>query len=122
MLEYARKYPFDELIHQDIENPIATPYLFDALQCIGVLDFVSSIPKMVQKLSKLILPDGCMAITVPISKNGDLNAIEMDRISSLVSDLGLHVVKSKSIFGYRDSETGDTIQYQGLLLVRNSRD
>jgi 2-polyprenyl-3-methyl-5-hydroxy-6-metoxy-1,4-benzoquinol methylase len=117
MLEYARRYPFEELILQDIESPIATPYRFDAIQCIGVLDFVSNIPALLEKLTKLMIPGACMAITIPLSKNADLNAIELNAISSLVSAIGMRILKSKTIFGYKDSETGHTIQYEGLLLV-----
>ncbi len=116
MLEYARKYPFKELIHQDIEAPLFFDELFDGILCVGVLDFVNNISKMLQSFNKLLSPTGCLAITIPLTKNVDLNYLSEKDMHTMITNVGFRILHQQEIFGYKDSETGEITLYYGFLL------
>ncbi|KAJ3171930.1 hypothetical protein HDU87_008180 [Geranomyces variabilis] len=121
MLEKAKKYPFRSLICQDIESPLpflsSTHKTFDAVICVGVIDFISDPAALLTTVRNALSPSrgSCFGLTIP--QSGDLNAFGSDdAVRELVEDAGFVVLKHELIFGYEDSETKEVIHYHGLLL------
>ncbi|KAJ3151653.1 hypothetical protein HDU86_006072 [Geranomyces michiganensis] len=124
MLEKAKKYPFHSLVCQDIESPLPfltntnnTPTLFDAVICVGVIDFISAPAALLRTVYNAINPTrgSCFGLTVP--QSGELNAFRSDdAVRALVETAGFVVLKHELIFGYEDSETKEVVHYHGLLL------
>lgn len=119
MLEIARAHPFERLVCQDIQLQIDFGIQFDAIVCVGVLDFVASIPEMLKKFRQLLKHGGYAGITLPITKNESLNHMDLDSIMFMLEDIGFRVVQTETIFGYQDSETNSVTFYQGFLLQIN---
>ncbi|KAJ3156426.1 hypothetical protein HDU89_004208 [Geranomyces variabilis] len=125
MLEKAKKYPFRSLICQDIESPL--PFLsstnnhFDAVICVGVIDFISNPAALLTTVRNALTPSShggggaCFGLTIP--QSGELNAYGSDdAVRALVEAAGFVVLKHELIFGYEDSETKEVVHYHGLLL------
>ncbi|KAI8823703.1 S-adenosyl-L-methionine-dependent methyltransferase [Fimicolochytrium jonesii] len=117
MLEKAKQFPFQELRCQDIEAPLPYDEPFDAVVCVGVMDFIRSPQALLEKVAKSMRPNEgcCFGLTIP--ESGDLNKFNNDELTKLVHDSGFKILKHNRIFGYKDSETDDCVQYHGLLLM-----
>jgi ubiquinone/menaquinone biosynthesis C-methylase UbiE len=118
MLSYAKKYPFHKLICADIEK-VEIDDIFDVILCIGVFDFISNIEGMLNQFFKWTRKgEGIVALTLPTTRNDQLNAWSTEEIELLVLNIGFQIIKSERIVGYQDSETAETTWYQGYLLER----
>jgi 2-polyprenyl-3-methyl-5-hydroxy-6-metoxy-1,4-benzoquinol methylase len=107
------------LVHQDIEKPLLIDETFDGILCVGVLDFVNNITNMLQSFNKLLSPSGCLAITIPLTKNLDLNYVSEKDMHEMIAKVGFLILHQQEIFGYKDSETGEVTFYYGFLLQRS---
>ncbi|KAJ3254159.1 hypothetical protein HK103_007480 [Boothiomyces macroporosus] len=117
MLGVAKKYPFFKLICQDIQLPFDLD-TFDAILCVGVLDFVADIEQMLARFKAHLQPQRCIGITIPATENESLNFMTSLQIEEMLSRLDLKVIKQEKFLGYQDSETGLETLYWGLLLTQ----
>nr|KAJ3423147.1 hypothetical protein HK105_001554 [Polyrhizophydium stewartii] len=118
MLALARKLPFAETHCKDIESELDIGLDFDAVVCIGVMDFCRD-PSVFKQLHKMLSPSGCAGITFPDARgDGSLAKFNREQIESLADAHQLSIVRSEQLFGYRDSETGEDTHYIGVVLIR----
>ncbi|TPX58353.1 hypothetical protein PhCBS80983_g03204 [Powellomyces hirtus] len=117
MLEKAKRYPFYDLRCQDIEATLPYDRPFDAVICVGVIDFIKSPRKLFDSVAKCLKGNssGCFGLTLP--ESGGLNKFSDEELAKLVAAGGFKMLKHDRIFGYEDSETKDVVRYHGLLLA-----
>ncbi|KAI8810729.1 S-adenosyl-L-methionine-dependent methyltransferase [Cladochytrium replicatum] len=117
MLERARKHPFKQVRCQDVEAPLEFDEPFNAIVCIGVMDFIKNPSALLSEISKRLYPGpaSCFGVTLP--ESGDLNAFTLPQMMTLVEDAGFQVARHEQLFGYKDSQTGEIAYYHGFLLT-----
>ena len=113
MLKKASRFPFQTLTCQNIESfPI--PGSFDAIVLVGVLDFIKNPGLLLLELRRLLPRGGCVGMTLP--ESGDLNHFSSDQVNHLVKKGGFHIMKKDKFFGYKDSKSGEVVNYHGYLI------
>ncbi|KAJ3270654.1 hypothetical protein HDV01_007542 [Terramyces sp. JEL0728] len=116
MLGVAKKYPFFKLVCQDIQLPFEVDS-YDAIMCVGVLDFVADIREMLVKFISHANPGKYIGLTIPATQNDSLNHMEGKELDEMLLELKLRVLRKEMFLGYKDSETGVETMYWGLLLT-----
>ncbi|KAJ3286990.1 hypothetical protein HK104_008796 [Borealophlyctis nickersoniae] len=116
MLEKAKLLPFKELICQDVERPL--PFnrtTFDAIVCVGVMDFIRN-PTVVLNDVSLILKEsgeGCFGVTFPDPQ------FSRSEVEALFRQTGFLIERHERFFGYKDSQSGESVYYHGYLLTQS---
>lgn len=116
MLERARRFPFTSLLCQDIETFPLPGGPYDAVVCVGVMDFIKSPDLLFAEIHRLLedSPKGYFGVTLPDS--GDLNNFSPAQVEELATKAGFKVLKQDRFLGYTDSSTGEVVHYLGFLL------
>lgn len=113
MLEKARKLPFTNLKQQNIESfPLPSPY--DAVICIGVIDFIREPLLLFQEVKRIINTNGLFGFTAPNS--GDLNRFSKSELVDLAIQAQFKVLEYDLFHGYNDSSSNEAVKYHGMLL------
>ncbi|KAJ3309119.1 hypothetical protein HDU76_003720 [Blyttiomyces sp. JEL0837] len=125
MLEKARSLPFKELLINDIEGAWNVDNVFDAIVCVGVLDFVQDPEALLTKVATLLKPEGCFGLTIPEVSSSDPDLIDVmgedftrvssgeataegkpDTMEELFRRCGLRISTKSRFTGYTDSASG----------------
>jgi ubiquinone/menaquinone biosynthesis C-methylase UbiE len=113
MLDKAKKLPFKSLHCQNLEESLQVDSAtFDAVVCVGVFDFIIRKKAVLNEISRLLKIGGVAGITVPDS------ASHKGGIEEYLCQANLKVIKSERFFGYRDSTTGEVVNFWGLFLKK----
>ncbi|KAG5463462.1 MAG: hypothetical protein BJ554DRAFT_7316 [Olpidium bornovanus] len=140
MLEKARLFPFHALHCLNIEQPLGIPpNSFDAVVCVGVMDFVALPKAFLEQVARILRPEGVFGVTLPerrrraeaaggsaqdrqengatgLSENDELSSFDWTEADDLVASAGFHIHRRERFLGYVDSETGAETHYYGYLL------
>lgn len=119
MLAKAETLPFHTLKCQDIETPLAFSQSFDALICVGVLDFINNVDSLIIEFSKCLQQVNFIALTMPETPNESMNAFTELEVKALFRRCGFTLLKCDKIVGYTDSENNQSVFYWAILMQFN---
>ena len=113
MLKKAKLLPFKSLHCLNIANTLDfVAASFDAVICVGVLDFIVEKVNIISNMSKVLKNGGIAAFTIPAKISYE------DQLINLLKDYQFSILKSKTFFGYQDSTSGNTVKFRGFLLKK----
>ena len=124
MIEEARFRPFKKLVCQSLSKPLKVGKApFDAITCLGVLDFVSKPFEVVEKILSHLKPEGLLSITVPINEphaaDFPVNVFNEAQMEEFFASQQLKVVHKEQFLGYQTDE--DTVFFLGYVVKSNAR-
>jgi SAM-dependent methyltransferase len=117
MLARAKIYAFKDLVCKNIEEPLELGSDFDAVVSVGVLDFISDLPKLLKEVSLALKPNGFFGCTVP--QEGDLEQA-YDGFIQMVREANLTIIKKDRFLGYEDSQSKEKVYYLGFLFFKEN--
>lgn len=113
MIEQAKKFPFERLYCQNLEEPLQeSSESFDAVVCVGVFDFIVQRKHVMNEIARILKQGGVAGLTIPAD-----SMLEED-VVDLLTHSNLRMIKSERLFGYKDSQNGLNVDYLGLLLQK----
>ena len=120
MLSIAEKHPFEQLLCQDIESfPYHLDCTIDAIISVGVFDFIQEPRILIEYLASIARPGHYFGLTVPETKNMNLNSWDRSKLEEMVLSCGYEMLRCEKISGYVDSETDQTTFYWAVLLIHH---
>lgn len=122
MIEQAQKLPFKKLICHSLEERL--PFEneeFDAVQMLGVMEFISDPKNLFKEIFRILKQGGLFAITIP-EKNlyeKDLGIFSFDRneIEQTFNNQGFTIIKHEQFQGFVYKEK--KVIYSGYLLKKS---
>ncbi|KAJ3014402.1 hypothetical protein HKX48_005180 [Thoreauomyces humboldtii] len=100
---------------EDVETAFPYDRPFDAVICVGVMDFIKHPQKLFAAVAKSLRKSGgCFGVTLP--ESGELNTFSEEELLKLADANGFKLVKHDRFFGYEDSESKVVVRYHGILL------
>jgi SAM-dependent methyltransferase len=116
MLDRARLLPYKALKCVNIEESLAFDDYFDAIICVGVFEFIRDIHSLLQRISASMNDGGVFGFTMPVGTFKIFN-----EFISMADSCGLKLIKCEQFFGYKDSGTNESVEYNGILLKKVSK-
>jgi SAM-dependent methyltransferase len=132
MLEKARKRDYERLIVHNLESypydeQSIPPATFDAVVCVGVMDFIVGPRAFLKYIRGLLKPNGASADGEPLPRSvlgltlperhsySDLSSFTRMEMEQLLRGSGYLIERHERFIGYQDSQTGREQYYHGWL-------
>ena len=113
MLQKAARLPFEALSCQNIQEELPfSSSSFDAIICVGVLDFITDHSRVLNEMGRVLKCGGIVGLTIPESYCGD------EVFQKLLGSMGFSILTSERFFGYVDSKLEKSIYFIGFLLKK----
>ncbi|KAJ3416465.1 hypothetical protein HDV05_001623 [Chytridiales sp. JEL 0842] len=109
MLEKAKALPFADLRCSDILQPCDFFTAFDAVVCVGVMDFIQDRKSICTIVSNYLASKGLWGVT--FAEEGGFSKEANDK---LLEGEGFAIVHHERFFGYKDTSSGNTVYYHGF--------
>lgn len=125
MLSEAKKYPFEKLICQDLEQPLKVrDRYFDVVMLVGTMEFIKNPYKLFKQIYSKLKNQGIFLVTIPkkLSKSTRLKIrnYTRDKIEPIFLKAGFEIIGSKSFFGYykKIEKSNEAVEYFAYLLKK----
>ena len=126
MIEKAKKLPFAALHCQNLESPLPfSDQTFDAVQLLGVMEFIQNPSGLFSEIARLINPDGLFGLTIPHKLTPAQEAIvgihsyTSEEVEPFFAEARFVVIKQEQFPGFLCK--GEEVTYTGYLLASPKR-